>query len=144
MTVCFEQSQEILDFANEILGEAFTINGVRIISDLDASGDVKCVVVFKDINDAGCEMSIASSPDWSMTRFYLKVLFTYAFLDRNHERAMAITSVTNEKAQKFLERVGFTREFDKPMMHWDGRDKHAYSYVMFKEDCKWIREVKNG
>ena len=66
--------------------------------------------------------------------------FRYPFVQLGVTRLWAETSTANEKAQKFLERLGFEKE-GRARNLWDGRTD-SYIYAMVPEDCKFINIKK--
>jgi RimJ/RimL family protein N-acetyltransferase len=82
------------------------------------------------------DMSIATVDRRWCSRAYLKAVFMYPFTQLGLGRVQAITSTSNEEANKMLSKLGFNIEGTHPKGGDYGDD--CYSWGMLKEECKWI------
>jgi len=67
----------------------------------------------------------------------LKLILRYAFAELNLHRVTADTCEYNERAQRFLERAGFTLEVrQRQAVHRDGRRWDVLKLGLLREECK--------
>lgn len=133
-----EQKQEYLDFSNAILDFDLELSDVKMISELDAQGNVVAVSTFSRCSKYNMEISIASTPRWKASRLFVRECAKYAFVTCGVLRLTIYIAESNKKSIKFSERLGFVREFDGVLKQWFGNEG-GIQMVMFKDNCKWIK-----
>lgn len=94
-------------------------------------------VVYNEYNGPNICMHVASdgSKRW-MTRDFLRVAFDYPFNVCEVKRITGLVGEGNTEARKFDEHLGFKLE----TMLWGAHPTgHLMVYVMWRDDCRWIR-----
>jgi RimJ/RimL family protein N-acetyltransferase len=102
----------------------------------DDSG-MRAGVVYCSSNGANLHAHIASdgSRRW-LTRGFLKAMFWYPFEEVNVPRITVTASASNLASIKFVQHLGFMREFVMERATENGED--LIGLRMFKEECKWL------
>lgn len=103
---------------------------------LARDGKIIAGVVYHDFRyERHIEMSMYSTtPRWA-TKESLYYFFSYPFIQLNCARVTAVTSETNRHTQRFLERLGFTKEGVLREAYPDG---DAIVYGMLKDECRYL------
>lgn len=130
--IVLEQLPSILQWASRRLqcnfGPAYTIANFQ-------DGKISCVVVFHNLRQTGCEVSIVS--DRGLSKGFIKVVFGYAFQLANLSRLSALVETGNQESIEMVEKLGFKRE--GTLRHAADNGSNLYIYGMLKEECKWVR-----
>lgn len=115
--------------------DAFDDRCIAIGVSLD--GKIIASIVYSDYQpDISVQMSIFSLDKRWATRYNLRQLFLYPFVQLRLKRVAAMCSAQNEGVIMFLKKLGFKHEGTHPAAHHDGGA--ALSFGMLKSDCRWI------
>jgi RimJ/RimL family protein N-acetyltransferase len=131
----YTQKQEYIEFLRAGLG--FNKADYAVITQVN-NGEIEAVVGFNNCSQHNIEISIVAIKP--VTRALIKACAVYAFGQCGVERITNIAEIDNVKSQEFSQRLGFVKEFE-PLKRWFG-NKDGVQFVMFKENCKWIRGLK--
>jgi RimJ/RimL family protein N-acetyltransferase len=82
------------------------------------------------------ELSIASIDKRWCTRYNLRELYAYPFLQLNVQRAQVSTPVESQGVVKFDEKLGFKYEGTARKAHFLGGDMVVLS--MLRDECRWL------
>lgn len=109
---------------------------------LKQDGELISGVVYDDYNGSNIWMHVASIPGrrW-MTREYLFAAFAYPFIQLECNRITGWVEASNTDARRFDEHLGFKQEAVLKHAARDGGD--VIVYVMFREDCRFIRKLSD-
>lgn len=108
---------------------------------IERDGEPVGGVVYHEYRGNDIQMSCASTtPKW-LQNCILRALFRYPFEQLGCGRVTAFAPSGNRHTCQFLERLGFVRE---GVMRRGFEDDDCAIYGMLKEECKWIKERKNG
>lgn len=104
---------------------------------LKLRGQLIAGILYEDFNGANISMHVAAEPKahW-LTRSFLYAAFSYPFLQLSCKRVTAIVAESNLDCRRLLLHLGYTVECRFKDAHPDG---DLLAFVMFKEDCKWLR-----
>lgn len=97
---------------------------------------IAAVIYSNYLPSISMEMSIYSIDKKWATRYNLKRLFSYPFIQLDLKRVAAMCSASNEGVVMFLKKLGFQQEGRHPQARHDGDD--ALSFGMLKHQCKWL------
>jgi len=97
---------------------------------------IAAVIYNNYVPNISIEMSIYSVDSRWASRYNLKELFSYPFIQLKLKRVTALCSATNEGVIMFLTKLGFKHEGTHPEAYHGGED--ALSFGMLKSNCKWI------
>jgi RimJ/RimL family protein N-acetyltransferase len=96
-------------------------------------------VAYTMYNGANVWAAVAADPShrgrWA-TRANLRAIFDYPFRQLGCKRISALVYETNLVSQRFLTRLGFTREATLADAAPDG---HMFVYALRAEDCRWLQ-----
>lgn len=111
----------------------------RAIGLVDEDGICACVW-FEGWNGANIYMHVAAEPGkrW-MTREFLWYVFHYPFVECGVKRITGLVAQSNLVARQFDEHIGFRLE---TRMKDAAPDGDMLVYVMFKDDCRWLKMRK--
>lgn len=99
--------------------------------------EIIAAVVLQDFNGSNVFMHVAALPGPKpKTRELIYWVFHYAFKQLGAKRATGWVEASNERAWKFDEKLGFTREATLKNAGEHGGD--VYVYVMHAEDCRHV------
>lgn len=103
---------------------------------LERDGELIAGVLFDNWNGASLMMHVAAEPgvNW-LRRDFIRVCFTYPFLQLQVHKVLGFVASTNLPARRFDEHLGFVLEATLTGAH-PGGDLLVYS--MTRDQCKWI------
>jgi RimJ/RimL family protein N-acetyltransferase len=109
---------------------------------LKQDGQLISGVIFDDYNGSNVWMHVAAIPGrrW-MTREFLYAAFAYPFIQLGCKRITGWVEASNTDARRFDEHLGFKQEAVLKHAARDGGD--VIIYVMFREDCRFLKEPRN-
>jgi RimJ/RimL family protein N-acetyltransferase len=109
---------------------------------LEKDGQLIAGVLYDDYNGSNVWMHVAAEPGarW-MTREYLHQCFAYPFVQLGCKRITGWVEASNEQARRFDEHLGFEQEAVLKHAAKDGGD--VIIYVMFRENCRFIKGTQN-
>lgn len=101
-------------------------------------GRILAAAVYTDYSDLAIQIHLAAAPTalWCSPVF-MSVILRYPFLTCGVERVTALTAVSNERCQRLLEHVGFTREGTLRCAYPTREDAHIYG-MLRKEAERWV------
>lgn len=103
----------------------------------DDNGELKAAVMYENYTGGNiCMVWRCDDPKYATRKFYW-MAFDYPFNQLGCFRVSGVVRKDNIKAIKVDEKLGFTHEHTLRQFNNDGTD--AYLYVMFKQDCRFIR-----
>jgi RimJ/RimL family protein N-acetyltransferase len=121
------------------LNDAFNAGrGIGVVDmAADGSGELIAGIWFESFNGANINMHVAAKPGarW-MNKEVLWYAFYYPFVECNVRRITGLVAASNIHAQKFDEKIGFKLEARLKDAAPDG---DMLVYVMFREDCRWLK-----
>ena len=100
-------------------------------------GRILGVVAYQYFNGIDCHMLVAGEGKW-LDRDKLRVFFSYPFNQMGCRRVTALCRDTNDKARRFVEKLGWTEEGVLRSYFDDGAD--CIIYGMLKEECRFLEE----
>jgi len=95
-------------------------------------------VVFSEYRVEDITFSGAFEDKSCFTRRNLRYFFDYPFNQLKCHRVTAYTETDNNKANKLLNKLGFTHE--GTMREISEKGKNANIYGMLRKECKWLGE----
>jgi RimJ/RimL family protein N-acetyltransferase len=109
---------------------------------LRSDGELIAGVLYDDYNGSNIWMHVAAKPGrrW-LTRGYLYTCFAYPFIQCNCQRVTGWVEASNTDSLRFTEHLGFKQEAVLKRAAPNGDD--VILYVMFREDCRFIKGPKN-
>jgi len=119
---------------------AFTVGRcVGLIEVDDDTGAVEIIacVWYEGFNGPNMNMHVAAKPGcrW-MTREFLWYVFHYPFVECGVKRVTGLVPEMNYAARRFDEHIGFKLEATLKDAAPDG---DLRVYVMFKDECRWLK-----
>jgi RimJ/RimL family protein N-acetyltransferase len=132
----YGEDDAVCRWMESIIGNDVHFYGYVAIG-LRRNGEFLAGVLFDKFTKRECNIHIASKigARWA-TEEAIRRAFTYAFKNLRRERVTAETPVSNKKARKFNEHIGFIQEGVKRLSADTGED--AIVYGMLREQCRWI------
>lgn len=106
---------------------------------LERDGKLIAGVVYDYYNTRQVNAHIAADGNWASNREYLWFIFYYPFCQLGVERITAPVAMSNLKACRLAERLGFVKE---AVMERASPKGDVAIYRMFIENCRWL-EVRN-
>jgi hypothetical protein len=107
----------------------------RCIGKLDENGVIVAGVIYDEWTGTNFMCDIAGQGNWA-SKLFLSIIFDYPFVRAGAKRITARVKSTNEKSIKLVTKMGFKLESRLTQAIPDG---DFLFFVMFKEDCKYIR-----
>lgn len=137
--LCFDYP-EVFEFVSGFFPLNYSPSAAGI--GLKKDGQLISGVVYDDFNGKNVWMHVASVPGrrW-LNREYLYAGFAYPFIQLGCERITGWVEASNTDAIRFDEHLGFKREAVLKRAAQDGGD--VFIYVMFREDCRFLKERKH-
>jgi RimJ/RimL family protein N-acetyltransferase len=131
---------EVYEFVTQFFPLNYAHTGAAI--GIEKNGELIAGVLYDDFNGANVWMHVAAKPGsrW-LTREFLHQAFAYPFIQLGCERVSGWVEASNEQARRFDEHLGFQQEAVLKRAARDGGD--VIVYVMFREDCRFIKETQN-
>lgn len=127
---------EVHDFVSQFypINRSPSATGIGLKQD----GQMIAGVLYDDYNGSNVWMHVAAIPGkrW-MSRDYLFTCFAYPFVQLQCKRITGWVEASNHDARRFDEHLGFKQEAVLKHAARDGGD--VLMYVMFREDCRFIR-----
>lgn len=104
---------------------------------LERDGKLVAGVIFDSYSTSNIFMHLAGTPgmQWA-TKSFVKACFGYPFLQLGCTRVSGWTEVSNEKARRLDEHLGFKKEAILEGAARDGGD--VIIYRMWKHECRFI------
>jgi RimJ/RimL family protein N-acetyltransferase len=137
--LCFDYP-EVFEFVNGF----FPINYSPSAAGIGLKQDEELIagVLYDDYNGSNVWMHVAAIPGrrW-MTRELLYTAFAYPFIQLGCKRITGWVEASNTDARRFDEHLGFKQEAVIKHAARDGGD--VIMYVMFREDCRFLKELQN-
>lgn len=133
----FDKCKETLQWVSMgIFGTADAWDEKAVAIGIERDGRIIAGCVYTDYQQHMIEMHIFSiDPRWA-TKYSLRALFRYPFIQLNLKRVQALCSANDKGVQMFLKRLGFIHEGVHPYAYHDGGT--AYSFGMLKHQCRYI------
>jgi RimJ/RimL family protein N-acetyltransferase len=104
---------------------------------MERDGEMIAGIVLDRFGKRECQMHIAGKPGklWA-TPEAIRRAFEFPFLRCQRERVTVETPVTNTRARRYNEHIGFVREGLKRGAGDDGCDMIIYG--MLRSECRWL------
>jgi AAA15 family ATPase/GTPase len=134
----YTQKPEYLQFIHGELGTSVKYSTLAQVN----NGVIEAVVGFNNCSKSNIEISIATRQGCVVTRSLIKACAIYAFIQCGVLRITNIARFSNVKSQEFSKRLGFVEEFS-PIINWFGINDNGIQFVMFRDDCRWIKGKQN-
>ena len=126
-------SQNYLEYMSRLTGTK-DFGNCKTIAFWD--DELLAVVLYNCLDEANCQMSIASSsPKWA-TKVSLKVAFSFPFIQLGLGRVSATIRESNQKSISLAERLGFKQEGMLREYYLNG--ENALIYGLLKRECNWL------
>lgn len=108
---------------------------------MDDQGMPLGAVVYHEYRGWDIQLSCAAeTPRW-LSKSALDVIFRYPFVQLGCKRVTAMTPLKNAHTRQFLERVGFKQE---GILRQGFNEDDCVVYGMLRDECKWVKECRNG
>jgi hypothetical protein len=137
-----EQKPEYFAFAARVLGESFEYPACKCVASLTSTGEIMGVVIYSQTTATNAMMSVASDLTGRfLTRQFLHDVFWVPFVQWGKPRVTILIRASNAHSQKFCRKLGFVQE---------GLVRRAYGnedgllFGMLREECRYLKEEKNG
>ena len=106
------------------------------------AGEIEGGCVFTGYDGVGVVLhSAGSSPAW-LNRTFLRVVFSYPFIQLGCRRLTTLVREDNEHAQKIALKAGFKYEGLLRGAEPDGCGLLVYGMLI--DECRWIKDKTNG
>lgn len=96
-------------------------------------------VTYSLFNGQNVWMSIASEDYRWLNRANLWAIFHYPFKQLKVKRISALIDASNKRSQRFVERLGLSREATLVDSAPDG---DQFVYRLFASECKWLNDLR--
>lgn len=96
-------------------------------------------VTYSLFNGGNVWMGIASEDFRWINRATLWAIFHYPFIQLKVKRISALIDASNHRSQRFVERLGLSREATLVDSAPDG---DQYVYRLFASECKWLNDLR--
>ena len=130
----------VLEFISSGTGERIHDRD-KVAIGLEQDGEIVAGVSYYDFNGRSISASICGKGKTWLNREFLWFMFFYPFEQAGVERITATIESDNEKSHNLAKRLGFLHE---ATLQKAGKSGDLYVYRMFREDCKWLKECRNG
>lgn len=100
------------------------------------NGKIVAVSVMDTWEEWGCAIHIVSdgSHNW-LSRYFLRMVFTWLFVDLDLNRVTGLVPIANESAVRFNQKLGFTKE---GLLREADAGGDIVIMGMLKSECRWI------
>lgn len=134
----FNDKERVAAFVAREVDQTASWGGYNAIG-VERDGELIAGIVVNNFNGTNATVHIALTK--SLPRDFLPVCFEYLFVQCGLKRVTGLVPADNPKALKFDLHIGFKEEFVMKHGHPSGA---MHVLVMFKEDCRWIGDKRNG
>jgi RimJ/RimL family protein N-acetyltransferase len=132
-----DRPEELAQWAEAMLPEqapfARPLTAIGIVS---SENEIMGVAIYNNFRQNDIEITfVTATPKWA-TPGNVRAILSYPFVQLGVDRMTAITSKTNKKARKLLDRLGFKLEGIHPFAY---AGKTACTYGLYLDNArKWV------